>query len=109
MSNTMLKTNPDDQDFINAIKNLNEGDKLEVADGTLIVEGKFTRPTHFPFHQRIFPAGMILKVEGRNVRIFIEAEKLGMSYQPTKKGEFDDKQIDEKGNILPADPGTQGK
>jgi hypothetical protein len=36
-----LKTNPDDPQFIEAIKNLNEGDTLEVADGILEVEGKF--------------------------------------------------------------------
>lgn len=105
----MLKTNPDDPKFIDAVKNLKEGDKLTVEDGELIVEAKFTTPTHFPFHQRIFPAGMILRKVTRNTRIYIEAEKLGMTPDKVEKGKYHDRQIDKDGKILPADPGTQAK
>ena len=101
-----LKTNPDDPNFIEAVKNLNEGETIEVVDGTLEVEGKFAQPTHFTFHQRIFPAGMILKKRDSNTRIFIEAEKLGMKVEST---EINDRQITEDGTILPADEGTQAK
>jgi len=97
-----MKTNPDNKNFINAVKKLKEGDKLTVDNGILLVEYKFNRPTHFPFHQRIFPAGVILKKEGTNVRIFIEAEKLGMKVEKTEG--YDDRQK-KGGKILLADRG----
>jgi hypothetical protein len=103
----LLKANPDDPNFISAIKNLKEGDKIEISDAILIVEGKFEVPTHFPFHQRVFDPGMILRVEGRNTRIYVEAEKLGMKAVDTPEG-FNDRQIKD-GEVLPADPGTQAK
>jgi hypothetical protein len=103
---TTLKTNPDDPKFINAVKNLNEGDTLEVADGTLVVEGKFTKPTHFLFHQRIFPAGIVLHKLNSNTRIYIEAEKLGMKADKVQPGEFDDRQIEKgTGKVLAPDRG----
>jgi hypothetical protein len=99
-----MKTNPDNKTFIKAVKKLKEGDKLTVDDGVLVVEAIFSEPTHFPFHQRIFEPGMILKKEGSNVRVYIEAEKIGLIKKVVKKGEFVDRQIkDDK--VLPADRG----
>lgn len=99
-----MKANPDDPAFLNAVKNLKEGQEIEVEGGTLLVEARFTKPTHFPFHQRIFPAGIILHKNGSNVRIFIEAEKIGMTAEKVGKGQYDDRQ--KQGNkVLPADRG----
>jgi hypothetical protein len=50
---------------------------------------------------------MILKVQGRNTRIYIEADKLGMPTIETE--EINDRQITEEGVVLPADEGTQAK
>lgn len=100
-----MKSNPDDPKFIEAVKKMAVGDTLKVDNGTLTLEAKFTKPTHFSFHQRIFPAGVILKLNDSNIRIFVEAEKLGMKPDKVKAGEFVDKQIDSKGKILPADRG----
>lgn len=107
----MLKTNPDDVKFIEAIKNLSTGETVEVEDGILEVEYIFDIPSHFPFHQRIFEPGMILKKQGSNVRIYVEAEKLGMEVQQVERHEdgspkeFDDQQITAKGKVLPAERG----
>lgn len=101
----MLQTNPDDPKFINAIKGLATGDTLEVADGILEVEHVFDVPSHFPFHQRIFEPGMILKKQDSNVRVYIEAEKLGIDVKTVADGEFTDHQITAKGKVLPAERG----
>lgn len=100
----MLNTNPDDPAFIEAIKHLKEGDKLQVADGTLLVEYIFDVPSHFPFHQRIFEPGMILKKEDSNVRVYITAGQLGHEVADVPVGHFDDKQIVD-GDVLPAERG----
>jgi hypothetical protein len=102
-----MKANPDDPKFLEAVKKLNEGDTLQVDDGELVLEYKFTKPTHFPFHQRIFEPGVILHKIGSNVRIYIEAEKLGISVEKVNENEFEDKQIDSDGNVLPADRGIK--
>ncbi len=104
----MLKASLKDANFIEAVKAMDEGDKLLVQSGELTLEHKFNIPTHFTFHQRIFPAGVILKKTDSNTRIFIEAEKLGMTKGKLPKGKkFIDKQITADGTILPADPDTQ--
>jgi len=36
----------------------------------------FDEETQFEWHQRIFPAGMIMSLAGTNVRIFLEKERL---------------------------------
>lgn len=100
----MLNTNPDDLRFINAIKNLKEGDTIEVIDGILEVEYIFSVPSHFPFHQRIFEPGMILKKQDSNVRIYVEAEKIGHIVEEVIEGTFNDKQIVD-GKVIPADRG----
>lgn len=99
-----MKANPDDKAFLKAVAGLEEGEKLSVDDGELVLEHKFFKPTHFPFHQRIFPAGVILHKENSNVRIFIEAEKLGMKPKETDLSKYDDRQIKD-GKVLPADRG----
>jgi hypothetical protein len=98
-----MKTNPDDANFLAAIKGLKVGDTLTVDDGVLEVESKHQRPTHFVWHQRIFPAGMILKKQGSNLRIFVEAEKIKLKKDVVAKGVFDDKQIKEDGEVLKPD------
>lgn len=100
----MLQTNPDDPKFIAAIKRLSVGEMVEVADGILEVEYLFDVPSHFPFHQRIFEPGMILKKQGTNVRIYIEAEKLGHEVAAVEDGHFEDHQIVD-GEVLPAERG----
>jgi hypothetical protein len=107
MSNTMpkIRVSPNNKEFIEKIKNLKEGDKLTIDGIVLIVEGVFNRPTHFNFHQRIFPAGVILKKKDSNARIFLEAEKIGMVVEKVGKGEFVDKQIGPNGELLPAERG----
>lgn len=100
----MLQTNPDDPKFIEAIRDLKQGDTVEVADGILEVEYLFSVPSHFPFHQRIFDPGMILKKQGSNVRIYIEAEKLGHEVTVVPEGHFEDKQIVD-GEVIPPDRG----
>lgn len=104
----MLQTNPDDPKFIEAIKQLAVGETIEVADGILQIEYIFDVPSHFPFHQRIFEPGMILKKQDSNVRIYIEAEKLGIvPKEHVEDGEpvpFKDNQIVD-GEVLPADRG----
>lgn len=102
----MLKANLKNQDFIKAIKDLKEGESIDVVGGKLTVEARFDKPTHFNFHQRIFPAGMILKKEGRPTRIFVPAALVGITPAEVKPGEFVDRQIKD-GKILPADPETQ--
>ena len=98
-----MKANPDDKEFLEAVRKMKVGEKLTISpDEVLVLESRFTKPTHFPFHQRVFPAGVILKKENSNVRIFIEAEKLGMKVE--KSEGFDDKQI-VNGKVLPADRG----
>lgn len=97
-----MKANPDNKEFLEAVKKLKEGDILKVDDGELVLEHKFSKPTHFTFHQRIFPAGVILKKKDSNIRIFIEAEKLGLPVSEEKG--YDDRQIVD-GKILPADRG----
>ena len=101
----MLTTNPDDPKFIAAIKKLSTGETIEVVDGVLEVEYIFDIPSHFPFHQRIFEPGMILKKQDSNVRIYIEAEKLGITPKEVSEGEFEDHQITAKGKVLPPDRG----
>lgn len=98
----MLQTNPENQDFINAIKNLQEGDEIEVADGTLLAEAVFTVPTHFRWHQNIFEPGMILKKQGTNVRVYVSATQLGWEIESYPDGYYEDRQIVE-GNVLPAE------
>jgi hypothetical protein len=100
----MLQTNPDDPMFIAAVKHMTVGEMLEVADGILEVEYLFDVPSHFPFHQRIFEPGMILKKQGTNIRIYIEAEKLNMEVQEVAAGHFEDHQVVD-GEVLPADRG----
>lgn len=102
-----MKANPDDRAFIDAVKKMSVGDRLSVDDGELILEYKFTKPTHFPFHQRIFPPGVILHKQDSNVRIYIEAEKLGMAVEETDMSKFEDKQIGPDGKPLPADRGLK--
>jgi len=100
-----MKANPDSKEFLDAVKALKVGGVLKVDNGELVLEHKFTRPTHFPFQQRIFPAGVILKKQGKtNVRIYIEASKLGMKVEKVEKGVYDDKQIKD-GKVLPAERG----
>ena len=103
----LLKTNPDDPAFIALIKTLKQGDTFEVEDGTLEVEAIFDVPTHFTFHQRIFPAGMILHRPGKALRIYIEAERFGLKPKEVEPGFFNDSQIAESGVVLPPDPLTQ--
>ena len=99
-----MKTQPENADFIRAVSKLKEGDTLKVDDGTLICEAIFDVPTHFPFHQRVFEPGMILHLEGSNVRIFIESEKIGRTPQHKDMDNFADRQLSGK-TILPADRG----
>lgn len=99
-----MKTQPENADFIRAIKNLKEGESIEVDEGTLICESVFDVPTHFPWHQRVFEPGMILHLKGSNVRIFVEAEKIDRVPQHKDMANFADRQI--KGDkVLPADRG----
>lgn len=91
MSLKTLSANPDDAQFLNAIKDLKEGEVVETREGKLKVEYRFDVPTHFTFHQRIFPAGMILHKEGSKIRIFVEAEKLGMEAKPVEEGYFEER------------------
>lgn len=85
--------NPDDKDFIAFLKTLKEGDTFLDQDGNeVLVESIHDKPTHFAWHQRVFPAGMILGVEGTNIRIFIEGELLDI--ESVDMGDkFVDKQI----------------
>lgn len=101
-----MQTNPDSQEFIEALKVLEEGDTLKTDDALLVVEAKFDVPTHFPFHQRIFPPGILLKVQNRNTRIYVPIEKLGYKPRQVAPGYYDDRQI-KNGKVLPADKGTQ--
>ena len=101
----MLNTNPDDPRFIAVVKHLKQGDRLEVADGVLVCEYVFSVPSHFPFHQRIFEPGMILKKEDSNVRVYIPAEQLGHEVTAVPEGHFEDKQIVD-GEVLPAERGA---
>lgn len=110
----MLQTNPDDPKFINAVRQLSTGETLEVADGILEVEYLFDVPSHFPFHQRIFEPGMILKKRDSNVRIYIPYDQLNVAEtEPIVEVErrddgvpveFDDKQVVD-GEVLPAERG----
>lgn len=101
-----MKANFVDKEFIGAVSKMKIGEELVIAPGeVLVLESRFTKPTHFAFHQRIFPAGVILKKKDSNVRIFLEAERVGMKAEKVKKGEFDDKQIKADGSVLPADRG----
>lgn len=75
--------NPDDDKFISLVKKMTKGDYIEVTDGKMILEydlkettQNFQQKQNFPFHQRIFEAGVILKKEGSNTRIFISKERL---------------------------------
>lgn len=95
--------------FLAQISKLKEGDTIDVEGGTMVVEGIFDTPTHFPFSQRIFEAGMILKKVGRPLRVYVPAEKLGITPREVKKGEFVDRQKKADGTFLPADPETQFK
>lgn len=95
-----------DKEFKALLNIVDEGDAIEVDDASLVVEGKFDVPTHFPFHQRIFPPGILLKVKNRNTRIFFTAEELGWKPREVKPGYYDDRQIKD-GIVLPADKGTQ--
>ena len=104
----MLRAQPQDKNFLDAVKKLKEGNTIKTTDGVFLVEYVFNVPSHFPFHQRIFPAGVILKKETSRLRIFIEAEKLGMKLGKLPEGmDFEDRQIAEDGTVLPADPETQ--
>ena len=87
------KTNPEDNEFLKSLKGKKVGDEVEVSDGVLYVEAIFDVPTHFNFHQRIFQAGMILKKKDSNVRIYIEAEKLGLKKQEVPKEYFVEKKV----------------
>lgn len=98
----MLSTNPDNPLFINAVKNLSEGDTLEVIDGILEVEAVFEEPTHFPWHQRIFEPGMILKKQDSRTRIYIDNATLGKVIESYPEGHYDDKQILD-GEIIPGE------
>lgn len=110
----MLQTNPDDPKFIKAVAGLSEGDSIEVADGILDVEYVFNIPSHFPFHQRIFEPGMILKKRDSNVRVYIPYDQLNVAETepvvevPRRDDgmpvEFDDKQVVD-GEVLPAERG----
>jgi hypothetical protein len=100
-----MKVNLKDKSFLDAVSKMKVGETLVVGNSGLQLEYKFTKPTHFPFQQRIFPAGVILKKQGKtNVRIYIEAEKLGMKPEKVAKGEYEDRQILE-GKVLPAERG----
>lgn len=88
-----MKANPNNQDFLDIVKSLEVGDAIDVDSGILVLEHKFSMPTHFNFHQRIFSAGVILKKQDSNVRIYIEAEKLDMDVTSIDHEDFDDKQI----------------
>jgi hypothetical protein len=101
-----MQPNPEDKKFIDLIKNLKEGDVVPASDPVLIVEGKFTVPTHFPFHQKIFDPGMILKVRDKNTRIYVPGEALGWKVHKFGKNDYVDRQIKD-GKVLPADKGTQ--
>ena len=101
-----MKANYTDKEFISAVSKMEVGDEIVIApDEILVLESKFTKPTHFAFHQRIFPAGVILKKKDSNARIFLEAEKIGMVAEKVGKGEFVDKQIGPNGEPLPAERG----
>jgi hypothetical protein len=97
----MLQTNPDNQEFINAIKNLQEGETIEVADGTLLVEAVFSVPTHFRWHQNIFKPGMILKKQDSNARVYVSATQLGWTLESYPEDYFEDRQIVD-GEVLSA-------
>jgi hypothetical protein len=94
-----IKTNPDDKDFIEEVKKLKVGKTIETEDGVLEVESIFDVPTHFVWHQTVFAPGMILKKKNSNVRIFIPAEKVGITPKHTEKGYFDDQQY-QNGQLL---------
>lgn len=95
-----------DPQFKALLNIVGEGDGIDAEDAPLIVEGKFDVPTHFPFHQRIFPPGILLKVVNRNTRLYFSAEELGWTPREVPPGYYDDRQIID-GQVLPADKGTQ--
>lgn len=101
-----MQLNLQDPQFKNLLEIVNEGDGINAEDAQLIVEGKFDVPTHFPFHQRIFPPGILLKVVDRNTRLYFSADELGWPCKPVPPGYYDDRQIKD-GKVLPADKGTQ--
>lgn len=101
-----MRASLEDKEFLALLKTIEEGDSIDVEDAQLIVEGKFDVPTHFPFHQRIFPPGILLKVVNRNTRIFFTAEELGWTPREVPPEYYDDRQIKD-GKVLPADKGTQ--
>jgi len=99
-----MKSDTNNVDFIEAVNALEEGQSLEVDDGILVLEHRFFEPTHFDFHQRIFEPGVILKKENSNVRIYIEAEKLGILIAGNNE-EYFDEQINDDGTFKEADRG----
>ncbi len=109
IGNNHLKVDLKHPKFLRDLSTLKEGDRFEIEGGFLIVEAIFDVPTHFNFSQKIFDPGMILKKEGRPLRIFVPAEKLGIKPKEVVKGYFEDRQKKADGTILPADPETQFK
>lgn len=99
-----MKSDTNNIDFIEAVNALEEGQSLKVDDGVLVLEHRFFEPTHFDFHQRIFEPGVILKKEDSNVRIYIEAEKLGVAIVGESE-EYFDEQKNEDGSFKQADRG----
>jgi hypothetical protein len=95
--------------FLKMLSDLKEGDRFEIEGGFMTVEAIFDTPTHFPFSQRIFDPGMILKKEGRPLRVYVPADKIGLKKAETNPGQFTDRQKKADGTILPADPETQFK
>lgn len=104
-----MKATTKDPNFLLEVTKAKEGDVIEVDGAKLTLVAKFDVPTHFNFHQRIFPAGAILKKEGSNARIYVPAALIGIKPKEVKPGEFDDKQKKADGTVLPVDPAVQGK
>lgn len=74
----------DDSLFISQASKLKKGQTMKLEDGSVLeleydlneVKDSYKQNKNLPFHQRIFPPGIILKKHDSNVRIFIEEEKL---------------------------------
>jgi hypothetical protein len=100
-----LVIDPDNQSLLDYLKGVKEGSKfIDSLGHEVVVESIFNVPTHFAWHQRVFDPGIILHVTGTNIRVYIEAEKVGIVGKNTGKG-FEDKQVDKTGKVLPADRG----
>ena len=100
-----MKASLKDKDFLKAVSILDVGDSIDVGNYSLLMEYKFSTPTHFIFHQRVFLAGVILKKSDSNTRIYIPAEKLNIQITESDIKKFDDKQI-EDGKVLDPDRGV---